>query len=127
MCWFCMGGGSEDEKVDDERVEKSRAVQTEVPVQTERGMEHEAWYLSKGYIKSLLKSPGTANFGGILEQRAMNQVTYRGQGEYSVQGWVDSQNSFGAVVRTDFWLVLKYDPTTEEKWSLIDGPIMNQR
>ena len=46
-------------------------------------------------VKGQLKAPSTADFGG--------EYAYSDDGQtYKVTGWVDSDNSFGAHVRTDW-------------------------
>ena len=49
-------------------------------------------------IKENLKSPSTASFG------TMDEVTIKdlGNNKYVVSSWVDSQNSFGATIRSDW-------------------------
>lgn len=55
-------------------------------------------------VKKDLKSPTTAEFPGRSER--VNHVNYLGDGEYKVNSWVDSQNSFGAIIRTNFSVVI---------------------
>lgn len=43
-------------------------------------------------VEAQLKSPGSAEFGG---ENAARQAG----GRYEISGWVDAQNSFGALVR----------------------------
>lgn len=57
-------------------------------------------------VKEQLKSPASAQFPGSMESAA--QATESDSGERSWSGYVDSQNGFGAVVRTQF--VCGYDP-----------------
>lgn len=52
-----------------------------------------ARYACEERVKNSLKSPSTADFSG---------VTTTGSGPYSVTGDVDSQNGFGAMVRSSF-------------------------
>lgn len=55
-------------------------------------------------ISKLLKSPSTADFesGPTVSQTNCT--------DWVVKSWVDSQNSFGAVVRTHFIAYVVYDP-----------------
>lgn len=88
----------------------------------------EAWVMAQFYVKACLKSPSTADFGGLWGgdyQNPKTQVRYLGNNEYLVIGWVDSQNSFGATVRTNFSLKLKHK--WGDRWDLIEGPTMVQR
>lgn len=88
----------------------------------------EAWVMAQFYVKACLKSPGTADFGGLWGgdyQNPKTHVSYLGNNEYLVRGWVDSQNAFGATVRTDFSLKLRDEGGYS--WSLIEGPVMVPR
>lgn len=53
------------------------------------------------YVKQLLKSPGTADFGtaDVIEME---------DGVFSVKSYVDSQNEFGGVVRTNYECTVRY-------------------
>lgn len=54
------------------------------------------------YLEGRLKSPSTANYSGYGE------TSVRSVGDkYGVAGWVDSQNSFGAMLRMKYVIVLK--------------------
>lgn len=59
-------------------------------------------------VREQLHSPGTAKFPGTFESDAQARETNDGQRVWA--GWVDSQNGFGAVVRTNF--VCTYSPDT---------------
>ena len=67
-------------------------------------------------IKSLT-SPSTAEFGG--EAPRENIIDHK-NGKYTVTGWVDSQNSFGATVRRNFRLKVRYEGNNQ--WALLEGP-----
>lgn len=43
-----------------------------------------------------LKSPGSAQFGPV-------KVEMTGNGTKLVTGWVDAENGFGALIRSDFY------------------------
>lgn len=55
-------------------------------------------------IINTLKSPATAKFGlpECMKATATN---------YTINGYVDSQNSFGATIRTKFYIILNYNGT----------------
>ena len=58
---------------------------------------------AKLMVKDNLKSPSTAKFcNSATEMVAKNLGGYK----WRVTGWVDSQNSFGATVRSDFVVTL---------------------
>jgi hypothetical protein len=52
----------------------------------------------RDYVRDYLKTPSKAEFSGIAETKIVAQ----GNGKYAVIGWVDSQNSFGAMMRTNY-------------------------
>ena len=81
-----------------------------------------AWVAAEQFIENQLKSPSTADFGW---QSTDECVTDLGGGTYRVKGWVDAQNAFGATVRTDFVLTVRC--TGNDRWQLVEGPIVQQR
>ena len=91
--------------------------------------KYSAWYMAKRFVKDYLKSPSTADFGGggfsSDYQDPKKCVQIKSDGTYVVSGWVDSQNGFGATVRTRFRVNLR--DKGDGNWSLINVPIMVQR
>ena len=88
--------------------------------------KHLVWTLTQDIIKQYLKSPSTASFGrgGFYpEQDTETCVTNLGNDVFSVKGWVDSQNGFGATVRTTFLLKMKCDGKT---WELLGTPMIGE-
>ena len=59
-----------------------------------------------------LKSPSTADFptsDQVVIRRFMNKVPNRAPNEaYEVSSYVDSQNSFGAMIRSSWTVVFEY-------------------
>lgn len=51
-------------------------------------------------VKNNLKAPKTAEFPGVSERN--NHVKKVDRNKFIVTSWVDSQNSFGALIRTKF-------------------------
>jgi len=64
---------------------------------------------AKLFVKDRLKAPSTARFGTLTATESYD-------GSYLVSGYVDSQNSFGAMIRTYFSCTVEYD---DGKWKLI--------
>lgn len=58
--------------------------------------EVNAFYMARDFVRGQLKAPATATFPGRDEARVENL----GDGRYKVFSYVDSQNGFGAMVRT---------------------------
>lgn len=72
-------------------------------------------YNTEQIIKSILKSPSTAKFPTILDYSFS-----KNKEEITVQAYVDSQNSFGAMIRSEFKVT--YTPDGKSVTSVIvDG------
>ena len=71
--------------------------------ESKTGDVHGAWAYMQSFVEKRLKSPQSADFpfGGY------RHVTELGAGRYKVDSYVDSQNSFGANIRTHFEGVIK--------------------
>lgn len=76
--------------------------------------------LAKDAVKANLKAPSTAKFPGtILEADKWNfGATFKGAKEgcvlYQVQSYVDAQNSFGAMLRNNFTVVIEMNWGTNQ-------------
>jgi hypothetical protein len=77
-------------------------------------------------VRQNLKAPSTAKFSGIWN----TEVKDHGSGKYSARGWVESQNSFGAMLRNEYicmvkdagsnpWIVTAFS-VGDEGWTLAD-------
>jgi hypothetical protein len=75
----------------------------------------EAYTMAKQFVTDRLKAPSTADYPWYSSDSV--QVVHRGEGVFVVRAHVDSQNSFGAMIRTRFVCELKN--TTGDSWSLI--------
>ena len=62
------------------------------------GNDVEAWTVMQEFVTDKLVSPSSAEFPWC----DVSNVTNLGGGRYKVKGYVDSENSFGAMIRTDF-------------------------
>ena len=65
---------------------------------TARHSDDDAFYCATLIVKDYLKAPSTAKFCKLSDAT----VTHLGNGEYMVTGWVDAENSYGAMIRSDF-------------------------
>ena len=74
----------------------NKRIEEAPPTKRESISKHEAKVVAEGEVKMMLKSPSTANFSGLAETEIIS--IKKG---YMVSGFVDSQNSFGAMVRTN--------------------------
>lgn len=63
--------------------------------------ENAAGVSAQFHAEAFIKSPATADFGHA-------DVTDKGNGVYHVKNYVDSQNSFGATVRSRYSCTVTY-------------------
>jgi DNA-directed RNA polymerase subunit RPC12/RpoP len=70
-----------------------------------------AYRYAEKYVKQKLKSPSTAKFPSVSEKdkHTTSFSTTPGVGKYKIESWVDSQNSFGATVRTKFSCIMVFE------------------
>lgn len=71
-----------------------------------------AFVMSQQFVENALKSPSTADFCSYTEARVVDL----GEGRFRVTAWVDSENSFGATVRTKYVCHLKGEDS--DTWTL---------
>ena len=64
-----------------------------------------AFSCAKEIVKGDLKAPSTAKFC----QQGDAKIYHLGNGTYCVIGWVDAENSYGAMLRTEY--IVTYDAT----------------
>jgi len=73
-----------------------------------------AWVVAQEFVKAKLVSPGTADFPwGEDRHDQFNDTTFW------IEGHVDSQNGYGAVLRTNFQIKLVYiggEPLRASSW-----------
>lgn len=83
---------------------------------TQGGEETMAFIMCQTPVKNSLKSPSTAKFPYAHDDGV--RIRHTGDGEYSVRGFVDAQNGFGAQLRTVWYCSIKETP--DKKWKLLD-------
>jgi hypothetical protein len=85
------------------------------------------------FVEDRLKSPSTADFGGLFDDRdkaafvdaetaaqtGLDTSNLHNTGVWVVVGSVDAQNSFGAMIRSEYTCVMDYDKNTQN-WYLLD-------
>jgi hypothetical protein len=72
-----------------------------------------AFIMSQGFVKRELKSPSSAKFPYAHDDGVSIQKT--GECKFRVRGFVDAQNSFGAMIRTPYSIDMEYFPDSK-KW-----------
>lgn len=81
-------------------------------------LDRDAFNICKEFVEDRLKAPSTAVFRNYFEDDGEVTVTGSGSGPYTVRSSVDSQNGFGAMLRSDF--VCTVENTSGDSWHLID-------
>ena len=67
-----------------------------------------AYSYAEDFVKKQLKSPSTAKFPRAVEERN-GHIIILGNNRYAINSWVDSQNSFGATIRTRFSCIIIFE------------------
>lgn len=81
-------------------------------------MKTEAFTIAKNFVEAGLKAPSTADFP-LMDFTS----TYIGDSTFIVKSYVDAQNSFGAKIRTNYRVKLRYnggDWANSGNWTLLD-------
>lgn len=82
--------------------------------------EDMALVMAHDFIKRQLKAPASADFPSRADSGVTVVKTDLGSGkcEFMVGTYVDAQNSFGANIRTQFFVTLSPDDASGKSWSL---------
>lgn len=83
---------------EEESTESSSEQYDPAPTNSARHDETTSYVIAQAIVESYLKSPSSANFCRVSEC----DIQHLGNGEYMVTGWVEAQNSYGAMIRQDF-------------------------
>lgn len=71
-----------------------------------------AYSYAEDFVKERLKNPKSAEFPGIFEKA--DHVAHLGNWEYQIYSWVESTNSFNAVIRSKFVCKIKFDKEKDQ-------------
>ncbi|MGY1652864.1 hypothetical protein [Geodermatophilus sp. SYSU D01119] len=77
-----------------------------------------AYYACEHFVGLVLKAPSTADFTGYDAAR----ITDDGGDRYTVRGQVDAENSFGAMLRSDYSCTVRH---TDEGWVAVGVPVVD--
>lgn len=83
-----------------------------------------AYNITKELVKSQLKAPASAKFASIFREDHVTVLPDKNC-SFIIRAHVDSQNSFGALMRLNFSAKVKYHEKTS-KWSLIEFQQLTQ-
>jgi len=70
-----------------------------------KGSKHGAWDVCSEFVKDRLKAPASADFA---EYGAADTAVTKTGKTYTVLGFVDAENSFGANIRTTYTCKVRY-------------------
>lgn len=65
--------------------------------------------MSTHFVEAQLRSPSTAEFQAARNAKVMKMKPC----EFRVLSYVDAQNGFGGIVRTNYSILMTYNPKTE--------------
>lgn len=82
--------------------------------ESEQSKEVRAFVYSQTAVKSQLKSPATAKFPSITNDSVI--VTKISTDKYRVTAFVDSENSFGALIRATYQVTITFTGEDTYKW-----------
>ncbi|MEX0685754.1 MAG: SH3 domain-containing protein [Balneolales bacterium] len=102
--------------LNEQKAEQQRQRAAERATAWQRQDNSNAAYINiEDFVEDRLVSPSTAEFPGVLDGRR-DHVQYLGNHRYRIRSYVDSQNRFGATLRTHF--VGEIRQTSERNWRL---------
>jgi hypothetical protein len=71
--------------------------------------------MAEVFVKKNLKAPSTAEFCSVREAR----INKLGNHEYEVRGYVDAQNIFGAMLRSNYYVKMRHNQA-QENYNLLN-------
>lgn len=71
----------------------------------------EAFVMSQSFVSQKLRAPATASYPWITDD-AVSVTPTGGECEFIVLAYVDSQNGFGALIRSKYSIRVKFDKAT---------------
>lgn len=81
----------------------------------------DACFMSQKFVRQNLKAPTTAEFPAWTEENCnARQIN----GTWKVRSYVDSQNSYGAMIRSDYGVEMSYNAGADT-WTLLDIAIVS--
>lgn len=80
----------------------------------------DACFMSQKFVKQSLKSPTSAEFPAWTEA---NCKVKQAAGTWIVTSYVDAQNSFGAMIRSDYVVQMTHS-AGNDTWTLVDIAII---
>lgn len=112
-----------------------KADSSEVVTETPVSIESVAYTQAQSYVTEVLKTPSTAVFPPFEEtvislldpKQLIGNTTadpseFNTENVYSLASYVDAQNTYGAMIRSEFWITLRFkggDSSVRDNWKLL--------
>lgn len=87
-------------------------------IETAESLATRAFVEAKDQISKTLKAPSTAKYPMYENHFVKITKDTEKEAEYIVRTYVDAQNSFGAMIRNNFMIHLRYNKTTKTWYNL---------
>lgn len=84
---------------------------------------HLAFIMSQSFVERRLRSPKSAEFPRFSDSEV--RVNYVGDCTFEVRAYVDAQNAFGALLRTNYFVKLRNQKGTDE-WIASDVQLLER-
>lgn len=81
----------------------------------------DACFMAQKFVRQNLKAPTTAEFPTWTEENC--KATKSGD-TWKVRSFVNAQNSYGAMIRSDYGVEMRYNPGSDN-WTLLDIAIVS--
>jgi hypothetical protein len=101
-------------KFTDSRNPTNASYQSAQPAHEDKADEIDAFVMSQTFVKRELVSPSSAEFPWFDKSMA----TQVDEDTWIINSYVDSQNKFGAMLRTNYTAKIKY--LGNDEWRLLD-------
>lgn len=85
----------------------------------------DACFMSQKFVTQTLKAPSTAKYPDWTGPRGLPNCKATQIGDrWKVRSYVDAQNSFGAMIRSDYGVEMRYS-SERDTWTLLDIMVVN--
>lgn len=74
----------------------------------------DAYLMMQEFVKDKLKSPASAEFPSYYDMK--DNILFNGNRIYTIKSFVDSQNGFGAMIRTNY--IGDIEQTGKDNWKI---------
>lgn len=108
-------------KAEEARQQTETDAKAKIAEQCGKKNEATAYVMSQQFVERQLRAPATADFPSWPDEY---QVQTLGNCKYKVRSYVDAQNGFGALIRSNYSAVLVLHPENDS-WSALEVNISN--